>query len=77
MAGGNSHQRATEKTAKKRTSGEMAETTVLQRGPLREPKKPLGRSTVEAYVGIIGAVGYAALNALGITVNFWLGLLSP
>jgi hypothetical protein len=38
-------------------------------------RKALGRSTVEAYVGIIGGVGYAALTALGIPVNFWVGLV--
>lgn len=33
------------------------------------------RSTIEAYVGIIFGVGYAALTAFGIPVNFWVGVL--
>lgn len=37
-------------------------------------KKPLTRSTLEAYVGIIGGVGYSAWTALGNPINFWVGL---
>lgn len=46
-------------------------TTVEQ----KRERKPLGRSTIEAYVGIIGGLGCSAWTALGFPVNFGLGLL--
>ena len=48
--------------------------TGLLSAPSKISKGTVSRSTFEAYVGIIGGLGYSALTGFGIPINFWFGL---
>jgi hypothetical protein len=52
----------------------LAHPTVVQLSDM-EPKKHLARSTIEAYVGIIGGLGLPSLAAMGYQIKFWWGLV--
>jgi hypothetical protein len=72
MGGGNSHQRAVKKHVGIVSSPPPA-TTSTEVAKV-EPKKPLTRATIEAYVSIIGGFGVTALTAMGFPINFYFGL---